>query len=49
MGFRVGDTAAPCLSELQRVQLRDNHIDLNTITWTIFTIRARTLPAEHDP
>ena len=32
MGFRVGDTAAPCLSELRRVQLLGQCTDLNTIT-----------------
>ncbi len=32
MGFRVGDTAALGLSELQRVQLLGQCTDLNTIT-----------------
>ena len=49
MGFRVGDTAAPCLSELHRVQLLSQCTDLNTLTWTISTIRTHTLPTEHDP
>ena len=49
MGFRVGDTAAPYLYELQRVQLLGQCTDLNTITCTISTIRTHTLPAEYDP
>jgi len=49
MGFRVGYTAASCLSELQRVQLLGQCTDLNTITWTISTIRTHTLSAEHNP
>ncbi len=49
MGFRVGDTAALGLSELQRVQLLGQCPALNTTTWTISTIRTHTLPAEHGP
>jgi len=32
MGFRIGVTAAPGLSELQRVQLLGQCTDVNTIT-----------------
>jgi hypothetical protein len=46
MGFRVGDTAALGLSEAQRDQLLGQCTDLNTLTWTISTIRRHTLPAE---
>ena len=49
MGFRVGDTTGPSLSEAQRVQLLDQCTDLNTLTWAISTIRRHTLQAEHDP
>ncbi len=49
MGFRVGETVAPRLYELQRVQILSKCTDLDTITWTISTIRTYTLPAEHDP
>ena len=31
MGFRIGDTAAPRLSELQRVPLLGKCTDLNTM------------------
>jgi hypothetical protein len=48
MGFRVGDRAAPSLSEAQRVQLIGQCTDLNTLTWTISTIRRHTLPKEHN-
>ena len=49
MGFRKGDTAASRLSELQRVQLLGQRTDLNTITWTISTIRTYTSFADHEP
>ena len=49
MRFCGGDTAAPILSELQRVQLLGQYTDLNTITWTISTIRQHTSFAEHSP
>ena len=39
MGFRVGDTAAPRLYKLHRVHLLGQCTDLNTILWTISTIR----------
>jgi hypothetical protein len=48
MGFYVGDTATHGLSELHRVQLLGHCTDLNTITWTISTIRTNTSFAEHD-
>jgi len=35
IGFRVGYTFAPSLSESQRVQLLGRYTDLNTMTWTI--------------
>ncbi len=49
MGFRVGDTAARGLSELQRVQLLGKCTDLDTITWIISTIRTHMPSAEHYP
>jgi hypothetical protein len=49
MGFRVGDTTGHGLSEAQRVQLLGQCTDLNTLTWTISTIRRQTLLAEQDP
>ena len=49
MGFRVGDTAAAGLSALQRVKLLGQPTDLNTLAWTISTIRMHTSSAEHDP
>ena len=48
-GFRVGDTAASRLFELQRVQLHGQCTDLKTIAWTIFTILHHTSYAEHEP
>ena len=48
MGFRIGDTAAPGLSDLQRFQLLVQSTDLNTLAWTISTIRMHTFSAEHD-
>ena len=49
MGFRVGYFAARGLSKLQRDQVLGQCTDLNTITWTISTIRTHTSFAEHDP
>jgi hypothetical protein len=47
--FGVGDTAAPRLSELHRVQLLGQCTDLDTIPWTISPIRQLTSFAEHGP
>jgi hypothetical protein len=44
MGLRVGDTAAPCLIKLQRVQLLGKCTNVNTTTWTISAIRTHTIP-----
>ena len=49
MGFRVGDTPAPGLSESQRVQFLGQCADLDIMTWTISTIRMLTLHVERDP
>jgi len=50
MGVHIGDTAAPGLSALQRVQLLGQCTDLNTLAWTLSIIRSHAPPpAEHDP
>jgi hypothetical protein len=48
MGFRVGETAAPGLSDAQRVQLLGQCTDLNTLTWNKSTICRHTLLAEQN-
>ncbi len=49
MGFRVGDTAALGLSDVQRVQLLCHCTDLNTLSWNISTTRGHTLSVEQNP
>jgi hypothetical protein len=49
IGFWVGNTAAPRLSELQRAQLLGHCAYLNSILWTTSTIRQHTSFAEHEP
>ena len=48
VGFRIGDTTASDLSALQRVQLLGQCTDLNTLVWTISTIRTHTSSADHE-
>jgi hypothetical protein len=49
IGFRVRDTSALGLFESQRVQLLGQCTDLNTMTWTLSTIRTLTLLVQRDP
>ena len=48
-GFHIGDTATPGLSAIQRLQLLGQCTDLNTLAWTLTTIRSHASPVEHDP
>ena len=48
-GFHIGDIDAPGLSALQRIQLLGQYTTLNTLAWTLSTIRTHASLAEDDP
>ncbi len=48
MGFPVGDTGAPDISQNQRAQQLDCYTDLSAISWAMVTIRAHLVSTEKD-
>ncbi len=46
MGFHVGDTGSPDLSQNQRTHLLGRYTDLNDVSWAMVTIRAHLVPTE---
>ncbi len=50
MGFRIGDTRVPGLSQHQRVHLLGQCTDLNAIAWTVTSIQTHlTLTGQATP
>jgi hypothetical protein len=49
MGFHVGDTRAPDLTEAERNHLLGQCIDRNLLTWLVHQLATPTLPSDCPP